>query len=58
MRRACAGCRVEVSESAVLDDIGDMERLPTISTGACTGEPSEEIEGADGGDVAAGTEDR
>jgi len=35
-----------------------MERLPVISDEACAGDPTEEIDGADGGDVAADTDAR
>lgn len=42
-------------ESAVLLDMGDIDLRPAVSEGACTGEPMEAIEGAEGGDVEAGT---
>lgn len=45
----------EVIESAVLLDMGDIDLRPAVSDGACTGEPIEAMEGAEGGDVEAGT---
>ena len=57
IRLALALGSEDVSDSAVCDDMGDIERLPAVSAGAYTGEPSEDIEGADGGEVAtAGTD--
>ena len=45
----------EAIESAVLLDIGEIDLLPAKSDGACTGEPMDAIDGAEGGDVEAGT---
>lgn len=58
IRRALAVGKDPVTDSAVFVDTGDALRLLIISAGVCTGEPSEDIEGADGGEVAAGTEAR
>jgi len=41
--------------------MGETERVPAVSEGACAGEPIEGIdrmEGAEGGEVNAGTEAR
>lgn len=45
-------------ESAVPDDIGDIERVPGCGEGDCTGDPREEMEGADGTCVCIGTDAR
>ena len=56
MRLALGAGKPEVSESTVLEDMGDIDRRPAKSAGVCTGEPIDIIEGAEGGDVAAGTD--
>ena len=48
-------------EVAVSVDIGETERVPAASEGDCTGDPTDgidAIDGAEGGDIAAGTEAR
>ncbi len=44
------------SEFVVSDDRGDMERRPAISTALSTAELSEAMDGAEGGEVCAGTD--
>ena len=58
MRLAFADGNTPCIDSTVCVETGDTLRLLITSAGVCTGEPSEEIEGAEGGDVAAGTEAR
>jgi hypothetical protein len=58
IRRALALGRADVIESAVPDEMGEMERVPGCGEGDCTGEPSELIEGAEGAWVCMGTEAR
>lgn len=58
IRRAFALGNADVIESAVPDDIGDMERVPGCGEGDCTGEPREEIDGAEGTWVDIGTDAR
>jgi hypothetical protein len=58
IRRALADGSDPGIDSTVCDETGDTLRLLKISAGICTGDPSDEIEGAEGGDVAAGTEAR
>ena len=58
IRRVLADGKAPGIESAVLDDMGEILRPPASSAGAWTGDPSEDIDGAEGGDVAAGTEAR
>lgn len=48
--------KAEVIESAVPEDIGDIDRVPGCGEGDCTGEPSEDIDGADGTCVDIGTD--
>lgn len=56
MRRALALGRADVIESAVPEDIGDIDRVPGCGEGDCTGEPNEDIDGADGTWVDIGTD--
>ena len=45
-------------ESAAFEDAREVDRRAAVSSTACTGELKEVIDGADGGDVEAGTDAR